>query len=84
MVSARTTPTPRVPLRIWRGWMRIARVIGNFNARVLFSIFYFVLGGPIALVVQRTSDPLDVRTRRSSYWHQVEEEATLQGARKQH
>ena len=70
--------------RLWRGWLRVAKLVGDLNARVIFSVLYFVLGGPIALVVQRRSDPLLLHTRRASYWFPVEEDGTLEGARRQH
>jgi hypothetical protein len=43
----------------WRWWTRVAHRIGDFQARVLLSSFYYVILGPFALVLRR-SDPLGI------------------------
>ena len=35
---------------VWRWWTRVARRIGDVQARILLSIFYYVILGPFALV----------------------------------
>jgi uncharacterized membrane protein len=47
--------------RAWQRWTVIARVIGNFQARVLLSLFYFVVVPPFALLVKLAKDPLRLR-----------------------
>ena len=47
--------------RAWRRWTVIAHVIGNFQARVLLSLFYFVIVPPFALIVKLAKDPLRLR-----------------------
>ena len=47
--------------RAWKRWTVIAHVIGNFQARVLLSLFYFVVVPPFALVVKVWKDPLRLR-----------------------
>ncbi len=47
--------------RAWKRWTVIARVIGNFQARVLLSLFYFVVVPPFALIVKLGKDPLRLR-----------------------
>ncbi len=50
-------------------WKAIAHVIGNFQARVLLSVFYFVVVPPFALVVKVFKDPLGLRPPRTdSFW----------------
>lgn len=39
-------------------WLRIAKPIANFQARVLFTIFYFVLFVFVGLPMRLFSDPL--------------------------
>jgi hypothetical protein len=48
-------------VRAWKRWTVIARVIGNFQARVLLTLFYFVVVPPFALVVKLWKDPLRLR-----------------------
>lgn len=44
--------------KFWKIWMRIAKPIGNFQARVLFTIFYFLLFTFVGLPMRLFSDPL--------------------------
>jgi hypothetical protein len=55
--------------RLWEGWKRVGRKIGDFQARVLLTLFYFVILAPFALVVRGTADPLALR--RGGGWHPV-------------
>ncbi len=48
--------------------MRIATVIGDFQARVIFSVFYFVIVLPFGLLVRLFIDPLGIKGRRSTTW----------------
>ena len=43
--------------RMWEGWKRIAHVIGDFQARVILTIFYAVLVLPFGLAVRIFADP---------------------------
>ncbi|PYN94142.1 MAG: hypothetical protein DMD91_28640 [Candidatus Rokuibacteriota bacterium] len=43
------TDHPHVLRRLWQGWKRIAHKIGDFQARVLLTIFYFVIVAPFGL-----------------------------------
>jgi hypothetical protein len=54
---------------LWERWKVIAHVIGNFQARVLLTIFYFVIAPPFALIVKLVRDPLSLRLPAgASYW----------------
>jgi hypothetical protein len=53
--------------RLWEGWKRVSRAIGNFQARVLLTIFYVVLILPFGLAVRLFADPLRIR-RLSDKW----------------
>jgi len=53
--------------RIWEGWKRIARRIGDFQARVLLTVIYAVFVLPFGLVVRLVADPLRIK-RRPSEW----------------
>jgi hypothetical protein len=51
----------------WAWWQRVARRIGDGQARVLLTLFYFVILGPFALVMRRR-DPLGIRARVPRGW----------------
>lgn len=51
----------------WRWWTRVAHRIGDFQARVLLTFFYYVILGPFALVLRR-SDPLGIRPAAAHGW----------------
>jgi hypothetical protein len=53
--------------KIWEAWKKIAKKIGEFNARVILTIFYFILLAPLALVVRR-SDPMGIRKNKKGGW----------------
>ena len=54
---------------LWDRWLVIAHVIGNFQARVLLTIFYFVVVPPFALIVKLVKDPLGLRPPSgASFW----------------
>ena len=51
----------------WRWWTRVAHRIGDFQARVLLTFFYYVILGPFALVLRR-SDPLGIAPGVARGW----------------
>jgi hypothetical protein len=58
--------------RFWEGWKKVARKIGNFQARVLLFLFYFVVLAPFALLVRWASDPLAIKPKTPRGWHPLE------------
>jgi hypothetical protein len=54
--------------RVWRGWLRVATVIGDFQARLVLSLFYFVIVLPFGVLVRLFLDPLGIRGQRQSTW----------------
>ena len=46
----------------------IARIIGNFQSRVLLTVFYFVILAPFGFGVRLFADPLGLKRRRKSHW----------------
>ena len=54
--------------RLWEGWKRIARKIGDFNARVILSLFYVLLLSPFALAVKIFTDPLKIKGKVKQGW----------------
>lgn len=53
--------------RAWQAWKRIAHRIGNFQARVLLTLFYAILVFPFGMATRLFSDPLRIK-RRPSQW----------------
>jgi hypothetical protein len=54
--------------KLWEHWKRIARKIGDFQARALMTVFYFLILGPVAMVVGWRSDPLAIKPGRPRGW----------------
>ena len=69
----------------WEGWKRFAFWLGDKQATLVYTLLYYVLLGPVALVRRAVSDPLLVRGRhRSSFWRpRRETSGTLAEARRQ-
>jgi hypothetical protein len=57
---------------LWEGWRRVARKIGEFQSKLVLTLFYYVVLAPFALAV-RARDPLDLRGKTS--WHKLKPEA---------
>jgi len=58
-------------LRVYRKWMRFAEVIGNFNAKVILSLTYFLVFTPIRIVASVfREDPLSRKFEpgKKTYW----------------
>ena len=52
-------------------WKTIAHAIGNVQARVLLSVFYFVVVPPFALIVKLFQDPLGLRPpAEATFWRE--------------
>jgi hypothetical protein len=69
--------------RAWQAWKRLAHKIGNFQARVLLTIFYGVLILPFGLAARLFSDPLRIKRRPSEWLDHSSEPTDLQWARRQ-
>jgi hypothetical protein len=60
---------------LWRGWKAVARRVGDVQARILLTLFYYVVLGPFALVLRWRSDPLGIGPRASGGWRPRDEPA---------
>jgi hypothetical protein len=58
---------------LWERWKQIARKIGDFQARALMTIFYFLIVGPTSLVLRWRSDPLAIKAETARGWRDIEE-----------
>jgi hypothetical protein len=47
--------------RLWKQWRNLARKVGNFQARILLTLFYFTVAAPFGLGTRWFADPLHAR-----------------------
>lgn len=69
--------------RAWQAWKRIAHAMGNFQARVLLTIFYAVLVFPFGIAARLFSDPLRIKRRPTQWLEHPNEAPDLQWAKRQ-
>ena len=69
--------------RAWQAWKKIAHKIGNFQARVLLTIFYGVLVFPFGIATRLVADPLRIKRRPTEWLDYPDEAQDLHWARKQ-
>jgi hypothetical protein len=54
--------------RLWQWWKRVAHRIGDFQARLLLTVCYFVVIAPFALAVRSMTDPLAIKPGTPKGW----------------
>jgi hypothetical protein len=54
--------------RVWAKWKALAQRIGDFQARVILTILYFLILGPLALLYRVFRDPLRLKRAGTSGW----------------
>jgi hypothetical protein len=69
--------------RLWQMWKRLARRIGDFQARLLLTLIYIVAILPFGLGVRLFGDPLRLKRRPDRWLDRPEEPADLNWARRQ-
>ncbi len=52
--------------KLWAHWLTLARKIGQFQSRIILTLFYFVFVTPFGLMVRLVADPLHLRPRAIS------------------
>ena len=77
---------PNPVRRIWQRWSAFAHVMGNFQGRLLMSLFYFIFISPFGLAVRLLSDPLNLRDRpqRTGWIERPELPAEISDAQQQY
>ncbi len=71
--------------KVWEGWKAIAKRIGDFNARLILTLFYFLIVGFFSLLVGRWQNYLRKRLPPDTNWLPVEKkDATLLEAKRQY
>lgn len=70
---------------LWRKWLVIGHVIGNFQAQVILSLFYFVIIFPLGVIFGFIADPLRMKKVSGTNFQKWEHpKETLEQARKQY
>ena len=52
---------------LWQRWQKVAKKIGDFQARLILSLFYFLIVFPIGLIARMFSDPLSLK-KTAAHW----------------
>jgi len=70
--------------KLWLRWKALAQKIGNFQARVILSLFYFTFVAPFGLALRVFSDPLRTKPKGlPSYWLPRESASDFESATRQ-
>jgi len=75
--------------RVWQKWLKVAKIIGNFNGQVLLTIFYLIIIAPLGVVYRIVADPLEIKSRlilkqKSSFRKWEHPKDNLENARRQY
>ena len=68
---------------LWQRWQKVAKQIGDFQARLILSLLYLLIVLPIGFIARIFSDPLALK-KSSVHWHaKASSPARLDEARRQ-
>jgi len=67
----------------WQAWKRVAHAIGNFQARILLTVFYGIIVFPFGIVARLFSDPLRIKRPPTRWLDHTDEAHDLQWAKRQ-
>jgi hypothetical protein len=68
--------------RLWQAWKEFAHRIGNFQARVILTVFYALLA-PFGLGTRMFSDPLRLKRVPTQWLDHNEDARDMQAAMRQ-
>jgi hypothetical protein len=68
---------------LWAGWVRLARAVGEFQARVLLTLLYIVVLLPFGICVRLFGDPLRIRKRPTKWSNSAQQGVDFTWAVKQ-
>jgi hypothetical protein len=60
---------------IWEWWKKVAKKIGDFNSRLILTVFYFIFITPISIPV-KLKDPLGIKNKKQSWLPKQTSEGT--------
>jgi hypothetical protein len=69
----------------WEKWKAFGHKVGNFQARLILTVFYFIIISPFAAVVKYGARPLRLKMLHTSNWlpDQAGDEDIMVRARRQ-
>ena len=69
--------------QLWQRWQKVAKKIGDFQARLILSLFYILIVLPIGLIARMFSDPLSLK-KTAAHWEKKQSSPPrLEDARRQ-
>lgn len=69
--------------KLWEGWKKFGHALGNFQARVLLTLIYYVLVLPFGLAVRVFADSMHMKKRPEKWFDHPPLPNTLEEARRQ-
>ena len=71
--------------RVWRGWLKVAEVIGTIQMMVILSLMYWTILAITAIPFKLLADPLRLRSAQKGGWVRREPVSpTLENMRRQY
>lgn len=68
---------------LWEAWKRLAKRIGNFQARVFLTLLYAIVVLPFGLMVRLFSDSLHIKNRPTKWTEHPAEVHDMSWAQRQ-
>ena len=68
---------------LWQAWKRLAKKIGNFQARVFLTLLYAIVVLPFGVMVRLFSDSLHTKKRPTSWTEHPAEVHDMSWAQRQ-
>lgn len=54
--------------RFLEGWKKFGRKVGDFQARLILTLFYFLILAPFAVLLRIFGDPLAIKRATAKGW----------------
>ncbi|OGH04042.1 MAG: hypothetical protein A2W22_00245 [Candidatus Levybacteria bacterium RBG_16_35_11] len=53
----------------WDKWKKFGRIVANFQAQIIFTLFYFLILWTVGIIFHFASDPLNIKnkSKRSTF-----------------
>jgi len=67
---------------VWRKWRAFGKVMGDFVARIVMTIFYFTIAIPFGMGVRLFKDPLHLESQQTGWLKREERDDTIEDARR--
>jgi hypothetical protein len=64
-------------------WKRVAHAVGNFQARILLTVFYGIIVLPFGILARLFADPLRIKHPPTQWLDHTEEAHDLRWAKRQ-